>query len=261
MTVKVTVERRGHILLIGLTRPDKLNAIDPEMLRQLSYAYTRLDQENDLRCGVLWAEGRYFTAGLDLAKVVQALPKEILSPMIPRGNVNPFATSARPCRKPVIAAIEGPCYTAGIELALASQVIVASPSARFIQSEVARGIFPFGGGTIRWPQAVGLHNAYLYLLTADELDATEAHRLGLVQKLVAPGHALDEAVKIAERISLQAPLGVQAAIASVRRAQNQGVRSAFRRLKWTFLRLLLSKDARRGVEAFKARTTAQFQGN
>lgn len=261
MSEKISVERRGHLLLIGLNRPDKLNAIDPEMLTQLSNAYTLLDRDKDLRCGVLHAEGRYFTSGLDLAKVVQYLPKEILKPMIPRGGVNPLATFGRACRKPVVSAVEGPCYTVGIELVLAGQITVASENARFVQSEIARGIFPFGGGTVRWPLATGTQNAYLHLLTADELDAAEAYRIGLVQKLVAPGEALAEAIAIAETIAQRAPLGVQATLASVRHMQSNGAQSAFSRLKTTFLRLLLSRDAKRGVEAFKARQQAVFQGN
>jgi enoyl-CoA hydratase/carnithine racemase len=90
MSEKVLVERRGHLLLIGLNRPDKLNAFDPEMVTQLARAYSLLDKDRELRCGVLWAEGRYFTSGLDLAKIVKAMPKELLTPMIPRGAVDPW---------------------------------------------------------------------------------------------------------------------------------------------------------------------------
>ena len=256
----ILVERRGHLLLIGLNRPDKLNAFDPEMIRQLANAYTLLDRDRELRCGVLWANGRYFTSGLDLAKVVKRIPRQLFSPMIPRCGVDPWGIG-KVCRKPIVSAVEGPCYTVGIELILCGQVMVASESATFTQAEVARGIFPFGGGTVRWPLAVGTHNAYLHLLTADIFDAAEAYRIGLAQKLVKPGEALPEAIAIAEQIALQAPLGVQATLQSVRHMQSHGARSALGKLKLTFLRLLLSKDARRGVEAFKARKAAEFKGD
>lgn len=258
---KIMLERRGHVLLIGLNRPDKLNAFDPDMVRQLSDAYTQLDKDKTLRCGVLWAEGRYFTSGLDLGKFVKAMPREVLTPMIPRGAVDPWGASGRPCRKPIVSAVEGPCYTLGIELLLSGQITVASESARFTQSEVARGIFPFGGGTVRWPLAVGTQNAYLHLLTADELDATEAFRIGLVQKVVAVGEARDAAIAIAEQIARQAPLGVQAVLESVRHMQSHGAQSALSKLRFKFLRLLLSKDARRGLEAFKERRAAEFEGD
>jgi enoyl-CoA hydratase len=262
MSAKVSTERRGHLLLIGLNRPDKLNAFDPEMIGQLSAAYTQLDESPDLRCGVLWAEGRYFTSGLELDKVVKALPREILSPrMLPRGAVNPWGTSGKSCRKPIVSAVEGPCYTLGIELILCGQITVASHNARFTQSEISRGIFPFGGGTVRWPLATGTQNAYLHILTADEFDADEAYRIGLVQKVVAPGEALAAAIGIAERIAQQAPLGVQATLESVRHMQSHGAESALKRVRGKLLRLMLSKDARRGVAAFKARKPAEFFGN
>ncbi|PTU30881.1 crotonase/enoyl-CoA hydratase family protein [Stenotrophobium rhamnosiphilum] len=261
MSNKVITERRGHLLLIGLNRADKLNALDPEMITQLSNAYTLLDRDRELRCGVLWADGRYFTSGLDLAKVIKAAPREILTPMIPRGGIDPWGTNGNVCRKPIVSAVEGPCYTAGIELLLNAQITVASDNARFTQAEISRGVFPFGGGTVRWPLAVGTQNAYLHLLMADEFDADEAYRIGLVQKRVKPGEALNAAIAIAERISQQAPLGVQATLQSVRHMQTHGAQSALSKLKMKFVRLLLSKDARRGVEAFKARRTATFEGN
>jgi enoyl-CoA hydratase len=262
MTDKILTERRGHLLLIGLNRPEKLNAFDPEMIAQLSAAYTRLDRDRELRCGVLWAEGRYFTSGLELDKIVKALPREIIAPrMIPRGGVNPWGTFGRVCRKPIVSAVEGPCYTLGIELILCGQITVASENARFTQSEIKRGIFPFGGGTVRWPLAVGTQNAYLHTLTADEFDAAEAYRIGLVQKVVPPGEALAAAIAIAEQIAQNAPLGVQATIESARYAQTHGAEAALRRLRGKLLRLMLSKDARRGVAAFKAREPARFEGD
>lgn len=259
---KVITERRGHLLLIGLNRPEKLNAFDPEMIGQLSAAYTLLDEDRELRCGVLWAEGRYFTSGLELDKIVKAMPREVVAPrMLPRGAVNPWGTNGKVCRKPIVSAVEGPCYTLGIELILCGQITVASTAARFTQGEIARGIFPFGGGTVRWPLATGTQNAYLHLLTADDFGAEEAYRIGLVQKLVAPGEARDAAIALAERIAQNAPLGVQATLESVRHAQSHGAESALKRLRLKLLRLMLSKDARRGVEAFKARQPAVFQGN
>lgn len=261
-TAKVVVERRDELLLIGLNRPEKLNAFDPEMIGQLSAAYTLLDEDRSLRCGVLWAAGRYFTSGLELDKVVKAMPREIIAPrMLQRGAVDPWGTRGRVCRKPVVSAVEGPCFTLGIELILCGQITVASTDARFTQSETARGIFPFGGGTVRWPLATGTQNAYLHLLTADEFDAEEAHRIGLVQRVVPPGQARDAAIAIAERIALNAPLGVQATLESVRHAQSHGADSALKRLRLRLARLMLSRDARRGVAAFKARQPAVFHGN
>lgn len=261
MPEKISLERRGHLLLIGLNRPDKLNAFDPEMIRELAAAYTGLAKDKDLRCGVLWAQGSDFTAGLDMPAIARHVPKALFQPFIPRGMVDPWGVSTAPCPKPLVTAVQGRCYTLGIELLLCNQVTVASADAQFTQYEVSRGLFPFGGGTVRWPQAVGANNAYRYLLTGDWFDAKEAHRLGLVQEVVPAEQCLPRAIEIAEKIAAQAPLGVQAVLRSTRLSQSRGASTALGKLNMQILRLFLSKDAKRGIEAFKNRTTAKFEGN
>lgn len=261
MTDKILVERRGHVLLIGLNRPDKLNAFDPEMIRQLAAAYTQLAKDKELRCGVLWARGTDFTAGLDMPAIARHVPRLIFQPFVPRGMVDPWGVSTPPCPKPLVTAVQGRCFTLGIELLLCNQITVASAEARFNQYEVSRGLFPFGGGTVRWPQAVGANNAYRYLLTGDWLDAQEALRLGLVQEVVPAEQCLPRAIELAETIARQAPLGVRAVLRSTRLAQSQGAATALGKLNWQILRLFFSKDARRGLEAFKNRTPAKFEGD
>lgn len=261
MTEKVLVERRGHLLLIGLNRPDKLNAFDPEMIRELAAAYTQLAKDKTLRCGVLWAQGKDFTAGLDMPAIVRHVPKAIFQPFIPRGMIDPWGVSTPPCPKPLVTAVQGRCYTLGIELMLCNQISIASEDAQFTQYEVSRGLFPFGGGTVRWPQAVGVNNAYRYMLTGDWFDAREAQRLGLIQEVVAADRCLPRAIEMAEKIAQQAPLGVQAVLRSTRLAQSRGAVTALGKLHWQILRLFLSKDARRGIEAFKQRSAARFEGD
>lgn len=260
MTPRVITERRGHLLLIGLNRPDKLNAFDPDMIRELAAAYTQLAKDKSLRCGVLWAAGSDFTAGLDLPAIAKHVPMAVFRPLIPRGMVDPWGVSTPPCPKPLVTAVQGRCYTLGIELLLCNQVTVASSEARFTQYEVSRGLFPFGGGTVRWPQAVGVNNAYRYLLTGDWFDAEEAYRLGLVQEVVTPEQCLPRALEIAGKIAQQAPLGVQAVLRSTRLSQSAGAETALGKLHGQILRLFLSKDAQRGMEAFRKRTTAEFEG-
>ncbi len=261
MTDKVLTERRGHLLLMGLNRPDKLNAFDPEMIRQLAAAYTELAKDRELRCGVVWAQGRYFTSGLDLAALVKRLPYEVFSPTISRGMVDPWGVTRKPCPKPIVTAVQGRCYTLGIELMLCGQLSIAAEDATFLQYEVSRGLFPFGGGTVRWPLAVGTHNANRYLLTGEEFGAAEALRIGLVQQVVPAEQCLPAAIEMAEKIAQQAPLGVQAVLRNTRLAQSRGADVALRKLRPQILRLLLSKDVRRGFKAFQERRTAEFQGN
>ncbi|MGI8670431.1 MAG: enoyl-CoA hydratase-related protein, partial [Aridibacter sp.] len=145
---KISVEQGGHILLIGLNRPAKRNAFDLQMLEELGRAYARLEDDDEIRCGVLFAEGEMFTAGLDLANVApKVVEKGILS--YSENAVDPLNLDGKRSRtKPIVAAVHGKCLTIGIELLLASDIRVASENATFAQIEIKRGIFPFGGATL-----------------------------------------------------------------------------------------------------------------
>ena len=112
---------------------------------------------------------------------------------IPDGGRDPLGVYGPPVTKPVVIAIQGICYTIGIELMLAADIRVAARTARFGQLEIKRGIFPFGGATFRLPQRVGWGNAMRWLLTGDEFGADEAHRIGLVQEVIEPGKQLERA--------------------------------------------------------------------
>jgi enoyl-CoA hydratase/carnithine racemase len=240
---------------MGLNRAEKRNAFDTRMLRELSEAYTALE-EGDARCGVLFAHGEHFTGGLDLAEVAPQLGGG--KGLVLEGKVDPWSVHGRPREKPVVMAIRGRCLTLGIELALAQDVVVAASDARFAQIEIKRGIFPFGGATWRFPAAAGWGNAMRWLLTGDEFDAREAHRIGLVQEVTEPGQELARAIQIAETIAAQAPLGVKETIRSARRALDEEV--AARALIPALLQMMGSEDAREGFMSFVERRTAVFKG-
>ncbi|MGN7800545.1 crotonase/enoyl-CoA hydratase family protein [Leifsonia sp. 22587] len=256
---KILTERRGHILLIGLNRPDKRNAADFELLSRLADAYGELERDPELRVGLVHAVGDHFTAGLDLADLGPRIGRDGLSFVGPDG-VDPWQVSGRQLTKPVVIAVQGTCLTLGIELILASDIAVAARGTRFGQIEVTRGILPFGGATLRFPRAVGWGDAMRYILTGDLFDAEEAHRIGLVQEVVDDGAQFDRALELAERIAAQAPLAVQAALANAKRAVRDGDAAAEAELQPTLVRLVASEDARIGMEAFLTRTEARFVG-
>jgi enoyl-CoA hydratase/carnithine racemase len=256
---KILTERRGHVLLIGLNRPDKRNAADYELLNALAEAYGELDRDPELRAGVVHAVGDHFTAGLDLADVGPRIGPGGLS-FVSETGVDPWGVSGPRVRKPVVVAVQGTCLTLGIELILAADVAVAARSTRFAQIEVARGILPFGGATIRFPRAAGWGAAMRYILTGDPFDADEAYRMGLVQEVVDDGTQLDAALAIAERIAAQAPLAVQATLANAVTAVRDGDAAAEAALQPALVRLAGSEDARIGMEAFLTRSTAEFVG-
>jgi enoyl-CoA hydratase len=256
----VTLERDGHVLVMGLNRPHKRNAFNVAMISDLSRAYALLESDDTLRAGVLIAHGDHFTAGLDLVDV---------APLIAEGR-NPFPDEGRdPWRldgdwtKPVVAAAQGRCLTLGIELLLAADVRIAALDAKFAQIEILRGIYPFGGATIRLPRQTGWGNAMRWLLTGDEFDADEAHRIGLVQEVVdgadaAAARAREIAHTIADRA---APLGVRATLASAHLARNEGDAAAIDRLRPEVTRLFGTADAAEGIQSFVERRPARFSGS
>ena len=256
---RISVERDGHVLLIGLDRVDKRNAADYRMLQELSLAYGQLERDPELRAGFVFAHGDHFTGGLDLADVGPRIGPNGLD-MVPEGGINPWQVSGQRLSKPVVIAVQGTCLTLGIELILSADIAVAADSTVFGQIEVARGILPFGGATIRFPQAVGWGNAMRWMLTGDTFDAAEAHRIGLVQEVVPHGEQYARGLELAQRVAAQAPLAVQAALANARIAARDGDAAAEATLQPELVRLAQSQDARIGMEAFLARQPATFIG-
>ncbi len=255
----ITVEPRGHVLHIGLNRPSKRNSFTTDMIRELSTAYGLLEADDDLRAGLLFAHGEHFTAGLDLVDVAQHLT----------GDRLPFAEGGRdPWRldgtwtTPVVAAVHGWCMTLGIELLLASDIRVAAAGTRFSQMEVQRGIYPFGGATLRFPRETGWGNAMRWMLTGDEFDAEEARRIGLVQEVCAnPAAAIERAIELAHRIAESAaPLGVRATLESAHRSLIEGDAAAAAQLLPGIRALFSTADAAEGMLSFVERRQATFTG-
>ncbi|MDJ0395846.1 crotonase/enoyl-CoA hydratase family protein [Rhodococcus sp. G-MC3] len=256
----VTVEREGHVLLMGLNRPNKRNAVTKQLLTELAQAYGKLESDESLWCGVLFAHGQHFTGGLDLADVGADLAAGTFE--LPAGARDPWRLDD-PWTKPVVAAAHGWVMTLGIELLLAADIVIASADARFKQMENRRGIYPFGGASFRFPQTAGWGNAMRWILTGDEFDADEAYRIGLVQEIAPdPTAALATARAIAATIAERcAPLGVQTTLASAHRARLSGEQAAIEQLRPDIARLLRTADGVEGMRSFIERRDAVFTGN
>lgn len=256
---RISRERRGHVLLIGLDRPEKRNAADLRLLQELCLAYAELEHDPELRVGVVHAHGEHFTGGLDLADIGPAVGPEGL-PYLPEGGIDPWRLQGAGATKPIVMAVQGLCYTLGIELILAADIAVAAASTVFAQLEVSRGLLPFGGATLRFPARTGWGDAMRWILTGERFDAAEALRIGLIQELAPDGEQLERALAIAERIAAQAPLAVQATLASARLAIAEGPTAAAARLQQELVRLLGTEDARIGMAAFLARSEPEYRG-
>ncbi len=255
----VTVDRDGHLLLIGVNRPEAYNMWNLEVIETVSRAYRELGDDQDLRVGVVYGHGERFTAGLDLPSVAPAVAAGDVAAIIPGDGYDPWNFVGEPCPKPVVIAAHGTCNTLGIELMLASEVAVAAEGTKFAQLEVARGIFPLGGASFRLPMRLGPAGTRL-LLTAEKFEADTAFRLGLISEITPTGKHLDRAVEIAATIAANAPLGVQAALASARAAERAARDAAATVLFERNAQIAASADAAEGIAAMVERRQPVYQG-
>lgn len=256
----ITVERDGHVLSIGINRPEKRNAFNVEMLGALAAAYEQLGDDDDLRAGVVFAHGDHFSAGLDLAAVAPVVAEKGPGALGGFKKYDPFGIWGEPVPKPIVMAVNGIAFTLSIELALASDIVVAAEDVRFRQLEIGRGIIPFGGATITAPSRLGWGNAMRFLLTAEEFGAAEAHRIGLVQEVVPAGKHVERAKAVAHLVAKQAPLGVRGTLANARIAQQKGRDAAAEHLRSVLPAIMSSEDAMEGMTSFLQRREAVFKG-
>ncbi len=254
----ILVEARGHLLLIGLNRPAKLNGLTPLMFDQLADAYTRLDTDDSLRVGVLYAVGPHFTAGLDLPKFVDRLGQtEDFGRLT---HIDPFNRRSPRLKKPMIAAVQGITFTAGLEMALGADIIIAASDCRFAMMEPKRGVMPSGGATYRFVERGGWGNAMRWLMTGDEFDVTEAQRIGIVQEIVSPGEQLSRAIALAETIASRAPLAVRAVKANAFTYALHGEDACVAEFQPRQSQLMATEDFKEGVQSFIDKRPAVFVG-
>jgi enoyl-CoA hydratase len=257
---KIIVEESLHILFITFNRPKVYNAMDPETYHLLGQALYRLQHDKNLRVGVIQANGKNFTSGLELDK---------WAPIFAGGGViesagdelDPFGVSGETLTKPLICAVQGLCYTSGLELLLNTDIRIATPNTRFAQLEVQRGIYPCGGGTVRLPEEIGWGNAQRYLLTGDEFNAEKALNWGMLQEIVPLENLHGRAKELAEKIAKAAPLGVQAALKSSKIARQHSQQKALSSVYDDMPDVMKSNDAKEGVVSFMERRDAIFTGD
>jgi enoyl-CoA hydratase/carnithine racemase len=252
----IRTETHGHVFKIIIDNPAKKNAFSPQMMEQLSDALTELHDNEPLRVGVICAEGKDFTAGLDMPKFFGPGAEKR---NFKESNVDVFGLSKR-CRKPIVTAVQGIVFTIGIELMLTGDIVVAGDDSRFCQMEAKRGIAPFGGAHFRFLSRAGWGNAMYHLLLCDEFDALRAREIGLVQEVVPAGQQIARAMELAERISRNAPLGIQVTKEAAAKYIEGGEAAAIAFIPAIRQRVLNSADAREGIQSFIERRPAVFQG-
>jgi crotonobetainyl-CoA hydratase len=247
----VLTERRGHVAVLTLNRPESLNAVDARLSMALAAAVDDCVRDDSVRAIVLTGAGRAFCAGHDLGAIARG--ETIDDSRHPEWGYAGLVE--RPIDKPVIAAAHGYMLGAGLEIGLACDIVVASPSLQLGLPEVRRGLIAAAGGIPRLAQQLPAHIASWLIFSGELVDAEEARRWGLVNEIVPESEVLDRAIALAERIAANAPLAVQA---SKRLVQGLSRESTWTADAWTvlneeFARIRGTSDAQEGATAFLER--------
>lgn len=253
----VLVERdeARRIALLRLNRPKQLNALNGEVMDQLCGALEALDHDEAIRVVVVTGNERAFAAGADIGEMAGASPIDML-----RGNRIAQWDRVRRIGKPVIAAVAGWCLGGGCELAMALDLIVAAESARFGQPEINLGVIPGAGGTQRLTRAIGKSTAMEMVLTGEPIDAREAHRLGLVARVVPNELLVEDALDLAAKIATKSPLAARIAKEAVNAAYEMSLTEALAHERRLFYLLFASEDQKEGMAAFLEKREPDFKG-
>jgi len=265
-TKNCIVEQEGKTLIVTLNRPEAKNAFSPEMLLGMYKAWRRLDEDDSLMCAILTANGDTFCAGMDLkagADGDHGSTEEFMNLMgeVPNVHWQALLRDNRPS-KPLILAVEGYALAGGTEILAGTDIRVAAENATFGVTEVARGLYPMAGSSIRLPRQIPYCLAAEIVLLGRHVTAQEALDWGLVNRLVPKGETLVEAKKIADQIAETGPLALKAITRSLREIQTD-VEESQAMLQSDELAnpVFASTDAKEGMKAFKEKRKANFTGN
>jgi enoyl-CoA hydratase/carnithine racemase len=240
------------VLEITLARPEAMNALTPAMRLDLLKALEALESDSELRAGLITGSGSAFCSGADLVELSKGSRSDISDQTRDFYNVEPS--------KPLVAAVNGHCLAAGLGLALLCDVRIAAENATFGTMGTARGVVPAAGQTQRLPRAIGLGQAMWLLLSAERIDAQEALRIGLVNKVVAPADLMPTARDWADRLAAMAPLAVVATKKLAIEGLALPLTEAMALETEVYQRVLASEDAAEGIRSFAERRPPEFRG-
>jgi len=252
-TTKLQTAVQGAIARITLNRPEKLNALDPEMLAALEDAVSQAEQSCEVRAIILEAAGeKAFCVGADILAWTALSPLDMWSQWVRRGH-RIFDRLER-AKQPVICAIQGFAYGGGLELALACDIRIVTDSARFAMPEVKLGTVPGWGGTDRLTKLVGSARAKQMIFTGEPIAAEVAERWGLANEVVPAASLVDRARALAEKIAGNAPVAVQTAKQLIANSSSATLESLAAAVN------AFSEDAKEGLAAFREKRPPKFEG-
>jgi enoyl-CoA hydratase/carnithine racemase len=258
---QVVVEKLGRVGRITFNRPERLNALTPETMAQLSEAVAGFESDGDVRALVIGGRGEAFSAGGDMDFVAELRHK---TPVEVKETVYKYFQGAvkriKLCPKPTIAAVHGPAVGAGCEIAIACDFRLATPEAMFYQSWRELGIIPPLGGMFLLPRIIGLARATEMILLGTKVGGEEAERIGLVNKVVPKAELEAEALALAERLAEGPPLAYAVAKEGLRRGMESSLAAEWEFNLYAQAMLFSSQDFAEAAQAFKEKRRPKFEG-
>jgi enoyl-CoA hydratase/carnithine racemase len=251
----VEAEQRGAVGLARLNRPEARNALSPELMEELGALLERWDEEDGVGCVVIAGGDEWFAAGADIRSMAERSFQEVLAAPSAR-----FWPRLAAVRTPLIAAVSGYALGGGCELALACDMIVAAESAEFGQPEILLGIIPGGGGTQRLARVIGKQRAMELVLTGRRITASEAHELGIVNRVAPADGWLDSALELADVVSRRPPLAVRFGKQAVLAADETALSAGLAQERRLFEIAMATEDRVEGMKAFLEKRKPEFRG-
>lgn len=251
----VTPEYEKHIALLQINRPDSLNALNTELMAEIRDALQQLDDNDEVRVIIITGNEKAFAAGADIKQMANKSAIDML-------NIDQFSTwdQIRKTKKPIIAAVSGFALGGGCELAMTCDMIVASETAKFGQPEIKIGVTPGAGGTQRLTRAIGKARAMEMVLTGKFIDAEEALKAGLINRVVPVELYLKEAVNLAKEVAALSPVAVKLAKESVNRAFETHLDEGLQFERKNFYLAFASDDQKEGMQAFIEKRPPNYSG-
>ena len=252
------VERRAPVALVTLNRPDRHNALNAALLERLQQVLRELGSDAATRVVILKGNERCFSTGMDLDELRDV--RAVADTQRSLGRFRDTNAEIERCPKPVIAAIAGWCVTGGFEMALACDIRVAADTAKFGITSARIGTVAGAGGTQRLPRLIGPGRAKEILFSAEPIDAAEAYRLGIVNRVVPAGGEVDAAMEMAQLFAKRAPLSLAFAKTAVNVGLTMPLEAALAFEIGLTTQLFTTEDRAEGLRAFHEKREAKFQG-